>query len=112
MKNTLKSIQYGLLDYIEGEENPDYSSADVTACIKLLLEFMATIMNLENQSEAAKTNSECTTALVYELVLSLNSLNDDCDGCLIASEEQEEITEFIEKVLLTANVEITGKVPW
>lgn len=97
MKNILKSLQYGLLDYIEGDENPEYSKDDVTSCIKLLLEFMSEI-------EAAEQSSERATDLVGKLVLALNSLNEDCHGCLLASDEFEEITEFIEKVMFSEHI--------
>jgi hypothetical protein len=38
----------------------------------------------------------------------LNELNDECDQCLIETDQREEICEFIQKVVAAANVEIEG----
>lgn len=103
MKSLLKSIQYGMLDFIEGEDEPDYSAEDVTACITILLEFMSTIQ-AENQTiESAKAH-------VKTLVLSLNSLNDSCDDCLIETDQREDICEFIQSVLSSANIHFEGDI--
>lgn len=103
MKSLLKSIQYGMLDFIEGEDEPDYSVEDVTACITVLLEFMSTIQ-AENQTiESAKEH-------VQALVLSLNNLNDRCDDCLIETDQREEICEFIQRVLSSVNIHFEGDI--
>lgn len=65
MKSLLKSIQYGMLDFIDGEDEPDYSSEDVTACITSLLEFMSSMESDTQTIDSAKI-------YVKELVLSLN----------------------------------------
>jgi len=98
MKTLLKSIQYGMLDYIDGEESPEYSSEDVNQCITLLLEFM-TFMGSEPQT------IETATYEVQELVLSLNDLNARCFHCLIETSEREDICKFINKVITAAELE-------
>jgi len=98
MKSLLKTIQYDMLDFIEGEQEPDYSSDDVTSCITLLLEFLSNIDSEEQTLESAKTH-------VHKLVLALNELNEDCEHCLIETMQREDICAFIEKALLAANVE-------
>ena len=97
MKTLLKSIQYGMLDYIEGEEDPEYSAEDVEQCITLLLEFM-TFMDSEPQTIETGTNE------VQELVLSLNDLNARCFNCLIETSEREDICKFIDKVITEAGL--------
>ncbi len=97
MKSLLKIIQYDMLDFIEGEVEPCYSSNDVTSCIKLLLEFMSSIDLQKQTKESAKAH-------VRELVLSLNELNNDCQHCLIDTAQREGICEFIHKALLAANI--------
>lgn len=92
-----------MLDFIEGEESPDYTAADVNACITLLLEFM-TEMEYETQTQGSVKSH------VRELVLSLNDLNAQCDGCLIETDQREEICEFICKVMTNANVEFSSDI--
>jgi len=103
MKNLLKVIQYDLLDFIEGEEEPSYSSNDVTSCIKLLLEFLSSLDAEEQTIESATTH-------VRELVLSLNELNDDCQHCLIETAQREDICDFIQKALIAANIVFDGDI--
>jgi len=103
MKSLLKSIQYGMLDFIDGEDDPDYSSQDVTACITSLLEFMSSMESDTQTIDSAKI-------YIKELVQSLNELNERCDNCLIETDQREEICEFIQKVLSTANVDVEGDV--
>jgi hypothetical protein len=103
VKNLLKTIQYDLLDFIEGEDEPDYSSEDVTACITSLLEFMSSIESEVQTLESAKDH-------IKTLVLSLNNLNESCDDCLIDTNQREDICLFIEKVITAANVEFTSDV--
>ena len=103
MKNLLKTIQYDLLDFIEGEDEPDYTPEDVTACITSLLEFMSSI-----ESEAQTKDS--VEQHIKTLVLSLNTLNESCDDCLIDTNQGEDIYQFIQKVISAANVEFAGDV--
>lgn len=97
MKTLIKSIQYGMLDYIDGEEDPEYTSEDVEQCITLLLEFM-TFMGSEPQT------NDTATYEVQELVLSLNDLNARCFNCLIETSEREDICKFIDKVIVQAGL--------
>jgi hypothetical protein len=92
-----------MLDFIEGEDEPDYTSDDVTACITLLLEFMSTMASEIQTIDSSKNH-------IRDLVLSLNELNEDCDQSLIETDQREEICEFIQKVVSTANVGLDGDV--
>jgi response regulator RpfG family c-di-GMP phosphodiesterase len=103
VKSLLKSIQYGMLDFIEGENQPDYTSDNVTDCITLLLEFMSS-MGAEIQTVDSTKNH------IKYLILSLNELNDDCGQCLIETDQREDICDFIQKVITKANVEFEGDV--
>lgn len=103
MKNLLKSIQYDMLDFIEGEDEPDYTAEDVTVCITSLLEFMTAIESDKQTIESAKDH-------VKTLVLTLNALNESCDDYLIETGQREDICEFIQKVTSAANIEFDGDV--
>ncbi len=92
-----------MLDFIEGEDEPDYTSEDVKLCITSLLEFMSSM-----ESEAQTIAS--AKAHIKTLVLSLNSLNQQCDDCLIETAQREDICEFIQKVISAANVTFVGDV--
>jgi len=97
LKNILKGIQYDLLDYIEDEEDAEYTVEDVTECITLLLEFMSNV-------EERVTDLNTAEIEVRELVLSLNELNEQCADALIETSQREDIVLFIEKVLIESNV--------
>lgn len=103
MKNLLKVIQYDMLDFIEGEEQPGYCADDVTSCIKLLLEFLTAI-------DSEKQTFESATNHVQALVLALNELNDDCQHSLIETTQREDICEFIQKTLLAAGIALDGDI--
>jgi len=103
VKNLLKTIQYDLLDFIEGEDEPDYTPEDVTACITSLLEFMSSIESEEQTVDSAKQH-------IKTLVLSLNTLNESCDDCLIDTNQGEDICQFIEKVVSATNIDISSDV--
>jgi len=92
-----------MLDFIEGDDEPDYTSEDVTTCITLLLEFMSDI-------DAESQTLESAKSYVKDLVLSLNQLNAKCDECLIETDQREEICEFISKVVADAKVDFTGDI--
>lgn len=103
MKNLLKSIQYDLLDFIEGDDDPVYTAEDVTGCITSLLEFMSSIESEKQTIASAKEH-------IKTLVLSLNALNESCDDYLIDKSQREDICEFIQKVLSAADVVLVGDV--
>jgi hypothetical protein len=103
VKNLLKNIQYDLLDFIEGEDEPDYTSQDVTVCITSLLEFMSAIESEKQTKESAKEH-------IKTLVLSLNALNESCDDCLIETSQREDICAFIQKVISAANITFVGDI--
>jgi len=92
-----------MLDFIEGEDAPDYTSAEVNACITLLLEFMTEIECEAQTQESVKNH-------VRELVLALNDLNAKCDERLIETDQREDICQFISKVITNANVEVSGDI--
>lgn len=101
MKSLLKSIQYDMLDFIEieseDESGPSYTSADVSACVTNLLDFMAAIESEIQTETSAKEH-------VATLLFSLNDLNESCDDDLIDNNQREDIVEFIEKALSAANI--------
>lgn len=86
-----------MLDYIDGEEAPEYTSDDVAQCITILLEFM-TFMASEPQT------IETATYEIKELVFSLNDLNTKCAHSLIETDQCEEICKFINKVITAARL--------
>ncbi|PKI17512.1 hypothetical protein CXF71_03680 [Colwellia sp. 12G3] len=92
-----------MLDFIEGEDEADYTSEDVTICITTLLDFMSAIESEIQTQDSAKAH-------IKALVLSLNTLNESCDDCLIDASQREDICEFIQKVTSAANIEFVGDV--
>jgi len=103
LKDILKGIQYDLLDYIDTEEDAEYTEEDVTTCITLLLGFMTAVE--EEASDLASAE-----VLVRELVLSLNDLNEQCDCALIETSQREDIVLFINKVLQASNIDADGDI--
>ncbi|MBU2883922.1 hypothetical protein KO525_12075 [Psychrosphaera sp. B3R10] len=103
MESLLRNIQYGLMDYIEGDDDPDYNVEDVDACIKLLIDFHHLV-------QSKGRNLDEALVLVRDLVLALNDLNLKCDECLIETDQREQICEFIFRVLDDANILFDGDV--
>lgn len=103
MESLLRNIQYGLMDYIEGDDDPDYTEEDVNTCISLLIDFHHVV-----QSKSA--NLDAALVYVRDLVLALNELNLKCDECLIETDQREQICEFIFRVLDEANILFDGDV--
>ncbi len=92
-----------MLDFIEGEDEPDYTPEDVKVCITSLLAFMSSI-----ESESQTIDS--VKAHIKALALTLNALNEQCDGGLIDTVQREDIGEFIQKVISAAKVEFVSDI--
>ncbi|MCG7497504.1 hypothetical protein MHO82_11570 [Vibrio sp. Of7-15] len=96
MKELRKRILDGMLDFIEGEDDAEYTPKDVDTCEKLLLTFSS---NIED-------GISCSNAMeqVKILVLSLNELNEKCDYSIIETDQREDICEFIFQTLISAGI--------
>ena len=92
-----------MLDYIEGEEYPEYTHDDVTQCITLLLEFMT---KMDSESHTI----ESVTFEIKDLILSLNSLNASTSDTLIESFQAKQICKFINQVNLAADIKFEGDI--
>ncbi|TMM46341.1 hypothetical protein [Colwellia ponticola] len=107
MKSLLKSIQYDMLDFIEinneSEQALTYSSEDVRSCITSLLAFMAAIESEPQTDVSAKDHVDI-------LLSALSDLNERCGGQLIDESQSEDIIEFIEKTLISANITFTSDI--
>ena len=103
MENLKKNILDGMLDFIEGDADADYSAKEVQECDELLSQFQITISNITPNIEAAMPE-------VKSLILKLNELNSRCDECLIETDQREQICEFIDLVLKDVAIPVEGDI--
>ena len=89
-----KEILHWMYDFIEGEEDSDYSKSDVLECDHLLTNFISDTMTSSNRYEL-----DWISIQIKELVLKLNELNERCDECLIETDQREGICELIFTVM-------------
>jgi hypothetical protein len=79
----------GMTDYIaDGDDS--YTKADIKKCDKILQQFMTRLGNLR----ASATEAEILDC-VKQAVLDLNALNSSVDGCLIETDQREDLCEYI-----------------
>jgi len=79
----------GMTDYIaDGDDS--YSRADIKECNKVLQQFMTRLGKL---GDSAPESAILTC--VKRAVLDLNTLNDSVDGCLIETDQREDLCEYI-----------------
>jgi len=97
METLLKDLEEGMLGFIDGEDDADYSPSDVEKCLGFLKSF-------ERSMSLTEQTLETSLELVKVLVLSLNQLNEDCEECLIETDQREDICEFIDSVLTKCGV--------
>ncbi len=90
-------ILEGMLDYIEGDDDADYTAKDVAECGNDLSEFLSNLKT-ENIDHNSALNH------VRNLVLKLNALNDRCKGSLIETDQREDICELIFSSLTQAGI--------
>ncbi|CAA7193830.1 hypothetical protein [Chryseobacterium potabilaquae] len=94
MKSTgnshIDNLIFDLKSNMEGymiEFEPSYTQNDINECIALLFEYVIEIFKTKLKNEAM--------GLVKSTILSLNNLNDRCDGSLIETNEREQIAEIV-----------------
>ena len=92
----------GMMSFIEGDDDADYSPDDVKACGALLTSFASKVQSGISYDDAMKQ--------VEVLVLKLNELNENCEFSLIETDQREDICEFIFQALNAANVAFEGDV--
>lgn len=90
-------ILEGMLDFIDGDDDADYTSSDVEICGSLLSKFISSVPEGISQDKAMVE--------VKTLVLALNELNEQCDFSLIETDQREGICELIFQTLASAGVE-------
>ncbi|MBP3366043.1 MAG: hypothetical protein J6K96_03505 [Treponema sp.] len=89
-KQVKENVVAAMLDYMSEDEDCDYSKKDVQKCESLLLEYLDKLDNLANPTD------ESIMAQVKDVVLALNTLNDETDCSLIETGEREEIWQIIQ----------------
>lgn len=90
-----------MLDFIEDDDDADYSKKDIAECKLYLDEFL-------NQMSLSNLDADVALSEVKKLVISLNELNERCDECLIETDQREEICELIFMALTNASIPFEG----
>ena len=90
-----------MLDFIEDDDDADYSEKDIAECKLYLDEFL-------NQMSLSNLDADVALSEVKKLVISLNELNERCDECLIETDQREEICELIFMALTNASIPFEG----
>jgi hypothetical protein len=91
----------GMVSYMkyggaENEDDPDfdpdfdagYRQVHINRCAKIIEEFLASLDSVEKKNEAI-------LKVVKKAVVKLNRLNEQCDGCLIETDQREQLCELI-----------------
>lgn len=108
MNNKILAIQKKLstemLDFIEDDDFPPYGSDEVETCMALLRDFVDEIQGLEVNDPGLASNK------VQRLILALNQLNNQYDGCLIETGQREDICELIDLVLTESGYKFEGDI--
>ena len=97
---TLKQIRQRLLDGMvefmepdEEEPEPDhdcgYTQSDVDACSETIDAYLRSIANIGDANQTAILGA------IQSTVETLNRLNESCDGCLIETDQREDLCELI-----------------
>lgn len=102
MNELYNQILKGMLEFIEGDEDAEYSPSDVSFCGELLTGFSSKI--------SAGISYDAAIREVKTVVLALNELNERCDFSIIETDQREDICEFIFQTLTNAGVEFEGDV--
>ena len=98
---TLSKIRQRLLDgmiaFMEpGEKESDdpdydcgYTKRDVNACSEIVDTYIQSVVNEETLNKAVIMDA------IQNTVERLNALNESCDGCLIETDQREDLCELI-----------------
>ena len=79
----------GMTDYIaDGDDS--YTKADIKKCYKILEQFMARLGKL-----GASATETAILDYVKQAVQDLNALNSSVDGCLIETDQREDLCAYI-----------------
>lgn len=101
--NALKdSILDSMRGFVADMDEPYYPLEKVDECGRIIDDFLAAMARA--RGEAA------ILAEVEKTVLALNTLNDECDGALIETDQREELCELIEDAANAAGLETNGDI--
>jgi hypothetical protein len=79
----------GMTDYIaDGDDS--YTKADIRKCDKILQQLMARLGKLDDSMPES-----AILDYVKKAVLDLNALNGSFDGCLIETDQREDLCEYL-----------------
>lgn len=103
-KNKLEEDIIGLmLDFIKEWKYCDYTERNVNDCRRLIEDYLDSLAELKAPSE------EDIMALVKDLVLSLNELNESTLGALIETDTREDICELILESAVACGLQNAGE---
>lgn len=98
-KQVAETIIAPMLAFIDGDEEPAYSKADVQQCEALLDTYLNALNTINHP-----TDSEIMEQ-VRQIVLALNDLNEATDYCLIETNEREALWEVIQTSAIEAGLQ-------
>ncbi len=80
----------GMTDYLADGDDVGYAKADIKKCEKILQQFITRLGRL-----GASATDEAILNCVKQAVLDLNTLNDSANGCLIETDQREDLCEYL-----------------
>lgn len=80
----------GMTDYLADGGDVGYTRSDIKKCEQILQRFMKRLGNL-----GASAKEMAILDCVKQAVLDLNALNDSVNGCLIETDQREDLCEYL-----------------
>src|SRR5262245_26203812 len=108
-----QDLIYGMIEYMKyrggaDENDPEYdpefdagyTQKHVDRCSEIIDDFLASLEKIPKEQK-----NEYIMAAVKKTVLSLNELNEECDGCLIETDQREDLGKLINLAARCAGLE-------
>lgn len=93
-------ISYMTCESSDPEFDAGYTEVEVNRCVAILDAYLAAL-----RSGEAPPNAATIMELTEKTVLELNDLTDECDGCLIETDQREYLCEIISLAAQDAGLE-------
>lgn len=100
-QQTLDSMLRYMEYFIEDEETPPYTEADVEECNRLLTAFIN-----DAETSTHKKDTDWITERVKTLVLALNEFNEAHDCSIIETDQREDLCALIDAVMQAAGHDV------
>jgi hypothetical protein len=95
LKHACQELVDGMASYMAGDATePDfdagYSQAEIDQCAVILDTYFAALAAIDHPGNARQI-----MAATERAVLALNELNDRCDGCMIETDQREQLCDIL-----------------